>query len=85
MTKIDDLTVSAAELAKVLGCGPRTLYSWAEEGLVVRRDRGFALAASVQKFVKHLQAARRDDRPARPEETNRRFSPPRAGRSLNRT
>jgi terminase small subunit / prophage DNA-packing protein len=65
MTKIDDLTVNAGELAKVLGCGSRTLYAMADEGLVVRRDRGFALAASVSTFVRHLQAARRDDRPSR--------------------
>ena len=50
-----DSIITHAELARLLGISTRAVSDLWRRGIVVRSGKGYALAASVQKYTAHLR------------------------------
>ena len=60
MEKNETETVSATELADLLGVSKKTIAAWATSGVVVRTAHGcYDLRASVRGFAKHMHERNR--------------------------
>jgi len=54
--KNENETISAAELADILGVSKKTIASWATSGIVVRKAHGeYDFRESVKSFAKHMR------------------------------
>jgi phage terminase Nu1 subunit (DNA packaging protein) len=48
-------TISTTALATLFGASARSITDLAKRGIIVRARRGYALAASVQRYCAHLR------------------------------